>query len=140
MSCIGMNRQQAVGVVLVVAGLVGAFAWWRPVRGDVATTCPDGGLISLSEDGVASCEGALPLHPGQALTVGQHFDCNRATAEELALVPGVGHSLAEMIVAARGDAGFVSWDDVDAIPGVGAARLAALQAACDITARDAGLW
>ncbi len=73
------------------------------------------------------------------MTLGQKFDCNTATQADFALIPGVGGQLAAELVAAR-DGGFVSWDQVDAIKGVGPARLEALQAACDILISDAGVW
>lgn len=134
-----MTRPAAVAAVVVLAGLAGVFAWWRAPTSPTPTTCPDGGALRLGADGVASCTGASELPPGQALTTGQRFDCNTATADDLALVPGIGPALARELVAAR-DGGFRSWGEIDAVPGVGEARLAALQAACDIRVGDAGVW
>jgi competence protein ComEA len=125
-----VTRPAAIAVVLVIAGAAGLVAWWRvpvePTRG-----CPDGGVFTLGADGVARCGEGAPLPPGQAMTVKQKFDCNAANAEDFALVPGVGASVAAEIVAARPDGGFTSWDELDAVPGVGPARLIALQAACE---------
>lgn len=134
-----MTRPSAVAAVLALAGLVGVFAWWRWPQAPIGLTCPDGGSIRLGADGVATCGAGVELPPGQALTARQRFDCNTATAEELALVPGIGLALAKDLVAAR-DGGFRTWEELDAVPGVGEARLTALQAACEIRVGDAGVW
>lgn len=134
-----MNRPQAVAAVLLVAGALGLFAWWRAPSLHRDLDCPDGGLVHLGADGVATCGAGAALPAGQALTLKQKFDCNTATAEDFALVPGIGLSLATELVAAR-DAGFRDWEEVDAVPGVGQARLIALQSACDIRSADAGVW
>lgn len=133
-----MPRASAIAVVLLALGALGLWGRWRPMSGPVPTPCPDGGALRLGTDGVARCDGAAALPAGQALTLGQKFDCNTATAEDLALVPGIGATLARDLVAARG-AGWSSWDEVDAVPGVGAARLRALQDACEIRWLDAGM-
>lgn len=134
-----MSRPRAIAVMLALAGLLGLAAVWRWPVPSVALACPDGGAVQLGADGVASCEPGGPLPAGQALTLGQKFDCNTATQAELALVPNIGASLAHALIAAR-DAGFVDWGQIDAVPGVGATRLKALQAACDIRVGDAGVW
>ena len=134
-----MSRPQSIAVVLAAAGLLGLFAAWRSPPASPSLACPDGGPLQLGADGVASCQPGQPLPAGQALTLRQKFDCNTATEADFALVPGVGPSLARELVAAR-DGGFVSWAQIDAVSGVGATRLNALQAACDIRVVDAGVW
>lgn len=134
-----MGRPQAIAVVLAAAGLVGLLAAWRPQAAASALDCADGGVVALGADGVARCAPGAPLPAGQALTLRQKFDCNTATEAELALVPGIGPALAHELVVAR-DGGFRSWAELDAVNGVGAARLNALQAACDIREMDAGVW
>ena len=53
--------------------------------------------------------------------------------EELARLPGVGRSLAHKLVEARQSQGrFTSWAQVDAVSGVGAAKLETLQAATEL--------
>ena len=134
-----MSRQKAIVAVLAAAGLVGLVAAWRLPIGSPLLQCPDAGRVQLGSDGVASCAPGLPLPAGQALALGQKFDCNTATEVDLALVPGVGPALARELVAAR-DGGFVSWEQIDAVRGVGAARLRALRMACDIPSEDSGVW
>jgi competence protein ComEA len=134
-----VSRPQAIAVVLAAAGLLGVFAARRPAPELPPLACPDGGPVRLDAEGVATCGPGRDLPAGQALTLGQKFDCNTASEADLALVPGVGPSLAHELVAAR-DGGFTSWAQVDAVVGVGPARLNALQAACDIRGGDAGVW
>ncbi len=134
-----MSRPRAIAVVLALAGLLGlAAAWRRPVQVP-SLECPDGGRVQLGPDGVASCRPGAPLPAGQALTLHQKFDCNTASEADFALVAGVGPSLAHELVAAR-DGGFRSWEEIDAVSGVGETRLNALKAACEIRVRDAGVW
>lgn len=52
---------------------------------------------------------------------------NDAALQDLADLPGVGMKFAETFLEARPAAGFRSWVEVDAVKGVGAARLRLLQ-------------
>jgi competence protein ComEA len=94
-------------------------------------------------DGVAVCGEGAPPGGAQALALGLKLDLNAASEEELARLPGVGRSLAGKLVEARQARGrFTSWEEVDEVPGVGAARLEALQAVMEL--REApppgGVW
>lgn len=65
---------------------------------------------------------------GAVLAVGGLLDLNRVSEADLSLLPGVGPSLARTIVQARQQqGGFRSWEDVDQIPGVGAAKIELLR-------------
>ncbi|HET6332878.1 MAG TPA: helix-hairpin-helix domain-containing protein [Polyangiales bacterium] len=56
----------------------------------------------------------------RALRDGQRLDINRASAEELTLIPGIGPKLAERIVAARARRGqFESLAELRAVRGLG---------------------
>lgn len=130
-----MSRNRAIAVLLAAAGALGFFAWLR-VPGPPAALACDGGAPRVGADGVLSCAGA-PLPAGQALTLGHRFDCNAADEAELALV--VGADTARNLVAAR-DGGFSSWEQIDAVAGMGGERLLRLQAACEIRLGDGGVW
>lgn len=134
-----MPRASAIAVVVLALAALGLVAWWRQPLEPLPGSCPDGGALRLGADGVARCDGEGELPAGQALTLRQKFDCNTASEADFALVPGIGPSLARELVAAR-DAGWATWEEIDAVTGVGVARLRALQEACEFRWLDAGLW
>jgi competence protein ComEA len=122
--------QRALAVVLLAALAVAVLAWWRWPASASPLDCPDG-QVFLDDAGVVRCGPGLPLPAGQALTVGQPINLNAATVDDLALLPGVGPELARALVDERQRLGhFTSWDQVDAVSGVGPARLETLQRAC----------
>jgi competence protein ComEA len=87
------------------------------------------GLIAKCMPGAP--EGEVPA--AQAITVGLKLDLNRMTESELALIPGIGSSLAGKLVEQRKRLGaFRSWDDVDRVRGVGPAKVEVLQALTEI--------
>ena len=62
------------------------------------------------------------------MTLGAKLNLNEASAGELALIPGIGPKLAGALVRARGERGaFRSWDEVNAVTGVGPAKLGLLK-------------
>ena len=93
-------------------------------------------IVSLALGALAAalmvCVVLLYAHSGEksepalapaALTAVSHYDLidiNRATAEELQALPGIGETLAERIVARREETGgFRSAEDVLAVQGIG---------------------
>jgi competence protein ComEA len=117
-----------LGVVLV-GGAVLALRWpsQRPVL-----DCP-ADQIHLDAQGVAHCGPGQPLPAGQKLSAGGKIDLNQATADELALISGIGPALAKALIDERTRLGkFTSWEQVDAVPGVGQAKLTALQSATEL--------
>lgn len=100
-----MNRTRALATVVLLLLALGALARWRWPGSEAAPSTADAAPAAV-------------------------LDLNTATEEELARIPGVGRSLARKLVEARQSRGiFTSWDDVDAVSGVGPARLETLQAA-----------
>ena len=81
---------------------------------------------------IARCDPGAPLAAApaaQAMTVGLKLDLNRMTEADLALLPGIGASLAKAIAAERTRLGrFRSWDEVDRVRGVGPTKVEVLQA------------
>ena len=113
---------------LGLMGLGAVARWHWPDSAPALDCAPE--EVRIGPDGVATCGEGLEPSGAQALALGRRLDLNTAAPEELALLPGVGPSLARRIVEAREQGGgFASWEDVDAIPGVGAAKLQTLRAA-----------
>ncbi|WP_233595474.1 MULTISPECIES: helix-hairpin-helix domain-containing protein [Corallococcus] len=111
---------------LLALGVV-ARARWPDAKPSL--DCPPE-AVRLDSAGLATCgPGTVPTG-ARALALGLKLDLNAASEAELALVPGVGPDLARRLVMAREEQGrFTSWDDVDAVPGVGSAKLQTLRAA-----------
>jgi competence protein ComEA len=134
-----MNRTGWLAVVALGALGAGAAVRWAWPSSAPALDCPVEDVRWVWRGGtqVAACAppedaGAAPT--GAALTVGVKLDLNRATEEQLAMIPGVGRSLAGKLVEARRERGpFRSWQEVDEVPGVGPVKLAALQALAEIS-------
>jgi competence protein ComEA len=78
-----------------------------------------------------------PAQGGVLLTVGGKLNLNRASADELTLVPGVGPVLAKTLIRARGESGaFRTWDEVSSVRGVGPTKLRSLQRWTELTGRE----
>ncbi len=130
-----MNRIRWSVVVLAGALLLGVLAWSAWPSSATSLPC-EASEVGLDDAGIARCGAPNALPAGQALTIGQKLSLNGCTVEELALVRGVGPSLAKRLVEARP---FTSWAQVDAVTGVGASRLETLQQSVELGEFDAGL-
>jgi competence protein ComEA len=136
-----MNRTGALAAATLGLVALGALArvWWP---GSAPALDCEPSAVRL-RDGVAVCGEGAPPSGAQALALGLKLDLNTVSEEELARLPGVGRSLARKLVEAREARGrFSSWEEVDAVPGVGGARLETLRAATEL--REApppgGVW
>jgi hypothetical protein len=134
-----VSRTRTVAGLLLVASALGAGLAWRWPSSKSAVDCA--GPVHLDLAGVATCGVGERLPAGQAHSVRQRSDLNRASVADLALLAGVSQTLAQAIVDERTRLGrFTDWAQVDAIDGVGPARLALLQADFALDSDDAGLW
>lgn len=75
-------------------------------------------------DAIGTLDGDAALRPespdARALREGEPLDLNRATAEDLVLLPRIGPSLAARIVAHRAEHGpFVRLEDLEQVRGIG---------------------
>jgi competence protein ComEA len=126
------ERTRALGLA-VLAGL--ALGWWAQRRWPDAHPRLDCAATAVRWTGRgatahARCgEGSVPP-PAVLSALGLPLPLNRAAEEDLARLPGVGPRVAHALVEARP---FGSWDEVDAVPGVGPTRLQTLR---DRTALD----
>jgi competence protein ComEA len=94
-----------------------------------ALDCPPD-AIGWSDAGAtpfARCQAGGPVPPDQAVALGRPVELNRVPEETLARLPGIGARVAHDLVVARSRAPFRDWEAVDAVPGVGPARLATLR-------------
>jgi competence protein ComEA len=129
-----VNRSRALCALALLAVMAGAAARLGWPSHAPQLSCPASDIRwtpSVAGSAVAGCDASAPAEagpPGASLTVGQRIDLNRASEKELQLLPGVGPALARAILEARAHFGkFSTWDDVDAISGVGPAKLRRLQ-------------
>lgn len=124
-------------LAVVGAGAASAVGW--PSSEDALSCAPsEVRLFRDARDGsaIAACApggGGAALHPAQALALGLKLDLNRASAQDLERVPGIGPKLARAIVSERARlGGFRSWEEVDGVPGVGPAKAEALRAVAEL--------
>jgi competence protein ComEA len=106
------NREQGIGN-----------SQQQPARAAVSTRDPSQSAASVADwDRPPKSSSSAP-GAGSA-----PVDVNRATAEELAALPGIGPALAERIVEWRGTNGrFSTVDDLDRVPGIGPATVERLR-------------
>ena len=125
-------RIAGVAVLLAAVTVAGVLVAQRWPSQAPQLDC-DPSQVHLDDAGIARCGPGSPLSARQVLTAGGKLDLNRASAEDLAVVPGVGKALARALVDERSRlGGFKSWDEVDRVSGVGDAKLEALKATAEI--------
>ncbi|WP_224246199.1 ComEA family DNA-binding protein [Hyalangium gracile] len=126
-----MNRTGSLAAATLGLMALGGVVRWRWPSPTPALDCAPAQV--RFRDGVAVCGEGAPPTGAQALALGLKLDLNSASEEELARLPGVGRSLARKLVEAREAQGrFSSWAEVDAVSGVGSAKLETLQAATEL--------
>ncbi|HUM11910.1 MAG TPA: helix-hairpin-helix domain-containing protein [Myxococcaceae bacterium] len=125
----GRTAALAVGLLLALGA-----GWWLQSRWPgtaAALDCPAKRVRWSGEGalGVARCDqgGVPPAAVRNAL--GLRLPLNEVAESELARLPGVGPMAAHALVQARP---FRSWGEVDAVKGVGPARLRTLQQATEL--------
>jgi competence protein ComEA len=109
---------------------------WPTARASLDCPVEDVRWVDASGGAVALCEAGSPEQrapAGPLLTLGGKLNLNGASAEELAQIPGIGRVLAKSLVKARTERkGFRTWEEVDAVSGVGPAKLAALKGSAEL--------
>ena len=122
-----MGRTGALALALLGLLGLGVGARVRSPPSAPALACEPSAVHKV--EGVAVCGPGAPLSASWRAGLGLRVNLNTVSAEELARVKGVGASLARRLVREREARGaFSTWDEVALVPGVGEARLAALQA------------
>ncbi len=106
-----------------------------PLKKVRTTTSAGAPVVFCGEAGADS----QPAQGGALLTVGGRLDLNRASADELTLVPGVGPVLAKALIRVRAERGdFRTWDEVSSVRGVGPTKLRSLQRWTELADREPG--
>lgn len=111
----------ALALLLAAGGVA------RALRGEPAPPAWEGASAPESADALLDAveqgaeKAALRSRP---LAAGERLDPNRATADQLARLPGVGPALAERMVQRRARGRYRTLADLDSVPGVGPALLA----------------
>ncbi|HSP20381.1 MAG TPA: helix-hairpin-helix domain-containing protein [Myxococcaceae bacterium] len=128
-----MNAGRTAALSLAVLGALGVGAWNQGRWPEAAPglPCPPGD-VRWSGDGALAHAGCSPGRtppPAVRVALGLRLPLNRAEEAELARLPGVGPVAAHALVQARP---FSGWEEVDAVKGVGPARLRTLQQATEL--------
>jgi len=125
------GRTAALAVALLGALGAGAWAQSRWPEGRPALDCPPEGVGWGGEGvgGLARCDAGGTPPASVRAALGLRLPLNRLTEAELARLPGVGAVAAHALVQSRP---FRSWDEVDAVRGVGPARLRLLRQATEL--------
>ena len=109
----------ALVVLLLVAVPIVARAFEEP-RLTPYPMCTEGAHRDARGRVVCGVGSGPLLSPSEALLLGTKIDVNRARAEDLEIVPGIGEKLALRIIADRDANGpFASVDDVARVKGIG---------------------
>ncbi len=113
------------GAVLLAASLLRwGFVWSTPDT-PVVPRAEDAlpGVMSMNDSALArERRKRRPLEPGERI------DLNRADSLDLQRLPRVGPRMAERILSRRAEIGrFTTWDDLDAVSGIGSATLERLK-------------
>lgn len=113
-----MGRERALaGVILGFGLLAGARLTW-PRTQPVRLPCAPAALGRTGD--AVTCGGTGLLTQGERRVLGLPLELNRATAEELDALPGIGAALAARIVADRAERGpYPSVEALARVPGIG---------------------
>lgn len=125
------GRTAALSVAALAALALGAWNQGRWPEAAPALPCSPGQVRWSGEGALAHARCDVGRTPPASVRValGLRISLNLAEEAELARLPGVGAAAAHALVQARP---FSRWEDVDAVKGVGPARLRRLQEATEL--------
>jgi len=125
------GRTAALAVAVLGALALGAWRQDRWPDAAAALACPPERVRWSGEDALAHarCDDGRMPPPSARVSLGLRLPLNQADEADLARLPGVGPAAARALVQARP---FRSWDEVDAVKGVGPARLGTLRQATEL--------
>lgn len=113
---------------LLVAGLALAIAAAQQFAPSPAATCPAPAVVAArgALEAVSCSEGGAPLEGAARLAFGLPLDVNHADARALEALPGIGAGRAAAIVASRAAAPFCAVRDLERVLGLGPTTVARL--------------
>lgn len=122
-----LARTARAVLALAFASLLSALPWRSPPS--VACPAPASAAILAERSVAMRCDGlpGRPLVGPARLLFGQGLDPNTADAATLAVLPGLGVGKAEAIVRERVRGAFTRAEDLQRVPGIGAATIARLR-------------
>jgi len=125
----GLGRTGALAVLLLASAPAAILHVLRWPDSAPALDCPEAavGWVDGGSSPVARCGAGGALPPDVARSLGRSLDLNQVPEEALARLPGIGARAAHELVEARARSPFRTWDEVNAVPGIGPVRLATLR-------------
>ena len=119
------HLREGTRIADAVAAAGGTTAKADPAGVNLAAPLADGEQVVVPARGAGGGPAASPPAGGSPSAP---LDLNTATAEQLDVLPGIGPTTAEKIIAFRQEHGaFHSLAELDAVPGIGASRIAQLK-------------
>lgn len=139
-SSISIAKWAAIGVLALLIIVLAAWAIVstrsaKPKAPDhvVAPATVPSSTPAPSQTASAGSSPASNPKPSPSAPRGSLLNLNTATAAQLQALPGIGPSMAQRLIDKRTTLGsFRSWDDVDAVEGIGPTTLEKLKAAATI--------
>ena len=117
--CLALIAALALSAVSLMAQSSGATS---------GSSAPAKGSTATKSSTAASPAGSSKSTGKSSASSGSKLDINTATADQLKALPGIGDATAQKIIAYREQNGpFTSVEALDAIPGIGPARIADLK-------------
>jgi competence ComEA-like helix-hairpin-helix protein len=134
-----MKRERSLATVLAFLLGWGIFRGEVPARAAPTLDCSPQSVGQV--EGLARCGGAQPLSVSSGRVLGLPIDLNRASAQELEALPGIGTALAARIIENRSELGpFTDVDALERVPGIGPLKLDALRRHVTVTITKAPAW
>lgn len=128
----------AARAALLLAALLFAFALPAEPPDRANCAAPAERSTEAGHTRAVSCAGGAPLRGPARLLFGLRLDPNRADAATLEVLPGIGATRAEAIVAGRAQAPYLEVAELARVPGIGPTTLSRIAPLLEVGAPDAG--
>jgi competence protein ComEA len=132
------SAQSAAWAALILAALLFALALPQDASELGACAAPGERTAESGHTQAVSCASGAPLRGPARLLFGLRLDPNRADAATLEVLPGIGATRAEAIVAGRAAAPYRSVAELARVPGIGPTTLSRIAPLLEIAPTNAG--